>query len=613
MDRNSIIGLGLMMALLFGYFQYTKPSAEELKRQQEIKDSIALVELQKKIAQDTNKLANLTAADTAVKTENLAVVQAGEFGKNVGAEEIHTLKNKEFSIDFSTKGGRVASVNLLDYKRSDSTDLILFDENQSKWAYEFNANGHIVNTGKLNWTVKEKTENSIQFYLYYDSSSYLKQSYVLSPDSYLVHYDLSLVNLNGKINQSRSQIQLFWDLDVPLQEKDVKPERQKSTIYYKYLNDAPDNITETSSEKVSMKGKTEWVSFKQQFFNSTLITKNTPFAAESTIETIASESDSIVKFYKAKLDLDFQQLASEQYNMSFYFGPNHVPTLKKIGHELDMVVPLGWKIFRSINEYAIIPLFNFLRSKFANYGIVIFLLTLIVKLILLPLTYRSYKSTAKMKVLKPEIDKIKEKYKGDAQKAQVETMALYRSFGVSPLGGCLPMVLQMPILFSIFFFFPSSIELRQQAFLWAEDLSRYDSILYLGELPILNSIYGDHVSLFTVLMTVATLLYTYMNNQVSGVAGPMKNIGYIMPIFFLGFFNNYASGLTYYYFLSNMITFTQQYSIKKFFVDDEKIKAKMEEYRKTKGKKKKGPSNFQKKLEEMAKKRGLDPKTGKRK
>ena len=504
----------------------------------------------------------------------------------------------------------MASVNLLDYKRSDSTDLLLFEPDQHQWDYEFIADGELVNTGKLNWTAKDITKNSVNLYLYYDENSFIKQSYKITEGEYLVDYKLSLVNLNGKILPTRSYLNLKWDLEVPLQELTAKAEREKSTIYYKFTKDGPDYISETNFEKEELKGKTEWISYKQHFFNTTLLAIDNPFEPESTIETIESENDNVVKYYSSNLEINFNQLASEEFDMKFYFGPNHVPTLKKVGHELDHIIPLGWVIFRAVNEYAIVPLFNFLRGIFSNYGLVILLLTLIVKLVLLPLTYKSYKSTAKMKVLKPEIDKLKERFKGDAQKTQMETMQLYRKFGVSPAGGCLPMVLQMPILLAIFFFFPSSIELRQESFLWAEDLSRYDSVLELGfSIPF----YGDHVSLFTILMTVATFLYTYMNNQVSGVDGPMKNIGYIMPIFFLGFFNNYASGLTYYYFLSNIITFSQQFAIKKFFVDEDKIKAQMENYHKTKGKKKKEPSKFQKKLEEMAKQRGLDPKTGKRK
>lgn len=611
MDKNSLIGISLMMALLVGYFYFTQPSEEQVKAQKAYQDSIAQVELQNKILQDSAVQAEISTATTPTdSTANLKKVEMGKFGDNVGGEELISLKNDLLDLKLSSKGGKVAEVNLVKYKRSDSSDLILFNNQQQTWSYEFIADGQLINTGNLNWTAKNKTANSVDYYLYYDSSSYIKQSYSLKDGEYLVDYNLSLVNLNNKILPTRSYLMLNWDLDVPLQEFDVKAEQQKSTIYYKFAKDDPDFITETAYEEEELKGKAEWVSYKQQFFNTTLLAIDNPFESESKVATIEVESDSIVKRYEADLEISFNQLAQEDHKMSFYFGPNHVPTLKKVGHDLDKVVPLGWVLFRAVNEYAIIPLFNFLRHFFSNYGLVIFLLTLIVKLVLLPLTYKSYKSTAKMKVLKPEIDKIKEKHKGDAQKTQMETMSLYRKFGVSPAGGCLPMVLQMPILLSIFFFFPSSIELRQESFLWAQDLSRYDSILELGfNIPF----YGSHVSLFTLLMTVATFLYTYMNNQVSGVAGPMKNIGYIMPIFFLGFFNNYASGLTYYYFLSNMITFTQQFAIKKFFVDDDKIKAKMEDYRKTKGKKKKEPSKFQKKLEEMAKQRGIDPKTGKRK
>ena len=601
-----------MMALLIGYFYFTQPSAEELEAQKAYQDSIAQIDLEKRLIADSISNAEITSIDSSAISEpqGQPAASMGKFGTNQGEAETYNLSNGLVSIDLSSLGGKVAKVNLLKYKRSDSTALILFDESQQNWSYEFIADGQLINTGNLNWTVKNATKNSVDYYLYYDSSSYIKQRYQLREGEYLVDYQLSLVNLNGKILPTRSYLVLNWDLEVPLQEFDAEAERQKSTIYYKFAKDNPDFITETKYEKEELNGKAEWISFKQQFFNSTILAIDNPFNSESTIETIESEDASIVKKYNADLEIGFNQLANEEFNYSFYFGPNHVPTLKKAGHDLDRVVPLGWTLFRAVNEYAIIPLFNLLRSFFSNYGLVILLLTLIVKLVLLPLTYKSYKSTAKMKVLKPEIDKIKEKFKGDAQKTQMETMQLYRKFGVSPAGGCLPMVLQMPILLSIFFFFPSSIELRQESFLWAEDLSRYDSILELGfSIPF----YGDHVSLFTLLMTIATFLYTYMNNQVSGVAGPMKNIGYIMPIFFLGFFNNYASGLTYYYFLSNMITFTQQFAIKRFFVDENKIKAQMEQYRKTKGKKKKEPSKFQKKLEEMAKQRGIDPKTGKRK
>jgi len=605
MDRNTLIGITLMMALLMGYFYYNSPSEAQLQRQRDIADSISLVnqlnEVLPSAQSDTIRL------DTTISEESSAK-NMGNFSNNSGSEEITTLSNDLFTIDFSSMGGKVASVKLNKYKRADSTDLILFDKDQYHWDYQFIVDGYPVNTAELNWQLKEKTRNSVSYYLYYDNSSYLKQTYTLANDTYKVAYNLSMVGMNKKILPNNSLLTLNWKMVAPRQELSAETERQKSTVYYKEYGETPDFISETKYKREELKGKTEWVSFKQQFFNSTLLNESGSFDPQSFVGTVEQKDDDLVKGYEAKLYLTFNQLANEQYNMAFYFGPNHVPSLKKFGHDLDRLIPLGWVIFRWINEYAIIPLFNALRNVSGNYGLVILLLTLIVKLALLPLTYKSYKSSAKMKVLKPEIDAIKEKNKGDMQKTQVETMAFYKKVGVSPMGGCLPMLLQMPILMSIFFFFPSSIELRQESFLWAQDLSRFDSIFELGfSIPF----YGSHVSLFTLLMTLSTFLYTYMNNQVSGVTGQMKYMGYIMPVFFLGFFNNYAAGLTYYYFLSNMITFTQQWAIRQFFVDEDKIKAQIAANRNKKGPAKK-PSSFQQKLEAMAKKRGIDPKSGKR-
>ena len=284
--------------------------------------------------------------------------------------------------------------------------------------------------------------------------------------------------------------------------------------------------------------------------------------------------------------------------MSFYYGPNHYQTLNKYHIGMEKLVPLGWGIFGWVNRFAVIPVFNFLNSFNINYGIIILLLTILIKVVLLPLTYKSYISTAKMKVLQPEMSELQAKFKADPMKLQQETMALYRKAGVSPLGGCLPMVLQMPILIAMFRFFPASIELRQEGFLWAKDLSTYDSIL---DLPFNIPFYGDHVSLFTILMTVSTLIYTRMNMQMTAATNPsMKYVMYLMPIMFLGIFNNYSSGLSYYYFLANMITFGQQYLFKSF-VDEKAIHAKIQENKKKPVKK----SKFQERLEKMAKERGV--------
>jgi YidC/Oxa1 family membrane protein insertase len=284
--------------------------------------------------------------------------------------------------------------------------------------------------------------------------------------------------------------------------------------------------------------------------------------------------------------------------MAFYFGPNSYKTLQNLNvgidnHELQRIVPLGWGIFGWVNRWLVIPVFNFLLGKVGSMGILILLLTLIIKFVLLPLVYRSYISTAKMRILKPEIDEIKNKYGDDMQKIQVENLALYKKAGVNPMSGCVPMLLQMPILFAMFQFFPVLFELRQESFLWSKDLSAYDSILDLGfNIPF----YGSHVSLFTLLMTISTLIYTHLNNQISGITGQMKWIGYIMPIIFLGVLNSYPSGLTWYYFVSNMVTFGQQFAIRRL-VDDAKLHAQIAEARKKPVKK----SNFSKRLEEVMK------------
>jgi YidC/Oxa1 family membrane protein insertase len=295
--------------------------------------------------------------------------------------------------------------------------------------------------------------------------------------------------------------------------------------------------------------------------------------------------------------------------MALYYGPNHYQTLQKEEIELQKMIPLGWGIFGWVNKGIVIPIFNWLDNYFASYGLIILLLTLIIKMALFFPMFKVYKSTAKMKLLKPELDEIKERTGGDAQKAQQEQMKLYKQAGVSPLGGCLPQLVQMPILFAMFRFFPSSIELRQERLWWAEDLSTYDSIWTFPngfEIPF----YGDHVSLFTLMMTAVTLVYTYMNSQNSGqMVGPMKTVMYLMPLMFLGFFNNYAAALSFYYFLSTCITIIQNFVIRKFVIDEDKLHKQIQESKKKKVKTKK--SGLQKRLEDMAKKRGIDPKTGK--
>jgi YidC/Oxa1 family membrane protein insertase len=389
-----------------------------------------------------------------------------------------------------------------------------------------------------------------------------------------------------------SYTKLHWSMNTPSQEKDIEDQRKVLDIYYKYVNDSPDYLTITKPESEDLKNLVKWVSFKQKFFVTSIIARES--FEEGTINGGPLASETQVAEYATDLVLPIKHTASETYGMDFYFGPNHFQTLKTFDLGLEKQVPLGWGIFGWVNRFIVIKTFNWLDSFNLNYGLIIFILTLIFKVILFPLTYKSYLSAAKMKVLKPEIDELKAKYEKEPQKIQAEQMKLFQKAGVNPLGGCFPLLLQFPILIALFNFFPSSIELRQQPFLWADDLSSYDSIL---DLPFTIPFYGAHVSLFTLLMTVSTIIYTRMNNQITGATGQMKYIGYIMPLVFLPVLNSYSSALSYYYFLANMITFAQQWAVRRFVIDEEAIHRKMQENKKKPVKR----SKFQERLESMSK------------
>nr|MDQ3047417.1 membrane protein insertase YidC [Bacteroidota bacterium] len=352
-----------------------------------------------------------------------------------------------------------------------------------------------------------------------------------------------------------------------------------------------------------LEGKIKWIGFKQQFFTASLIADNT-FDQPVDVESMKDEGSlKYLKNYTAKLTIPYSHQGAETFGMRMYFGPAHYQTLKKYDLELERQINLGWKIFGWINRFLVIPIFNVLDSLNLNYGIIILILTIILKLLLLPIAYRTVLSSAKMRVLKPEIDELTEKHKNDdPMKKQQATMALYKQAGVNPMAGCIPVLLQMPILIALFNFFPASIELRQQSFLWAHDLSTYDSIWNFGHVPFIYSIYGDHVSLFALLMTASTLLYTWSNSQLMGSSNQMpgmKWMMYLMPILFLGFMNSYSAGLSWYYFLANMITFGQTWFMQKFVINHEALHAKIQENKKKPTK----VSKFQQKLEQMTKER----------
>ncbi len=607
MDRNSTIGLVLIFLLLGGYWFLNQPNEAQLAQSKRYTDSLAQVEkskaevnkvLTEKVKKQQDSLNALLLKDSSAMQKKYA----GFSQQVTGIAQNITLENKDLKITINTKGAGITNVTLKNYKRHDSSILELFNEKQQLHQLEFSSILGNIKSTDFYWQVVSSSAKSAILRLNYSNTQFIEFQYTLPENGYNLKYNIATAGMNNVIVPNTNVV-LNWQTDIPLQEKETEKERTLTTAYFKYPDEKADFIGETKNEELSLKNPTEWVSLKQQFFNTTIMAKE-PFLKESKVRTDIAKDANNVKNIAANLRLPYNGEPNKNIELNFYFGPNQFKLLREQNVGLEKIIPLGWGIFGWINRFMIIPVFNFLSGFMSNYGIIILLLTLIIKTLLLPLVYKSYKSTAKMKLLKPEIDAIKEKNKDNMQAVQMENLALYKKAGVNPLGGCLPMLLQMPILVAVFQFVPSAFEFRQQAFLWATDLSIYDSIWNFGKIPIIDTIYGSHVSLFTLLMTVSTLIYTKMNNDITGVNEQMKWISYLMPIVFLGFFNKYPAALSYYYFLSNCVTFTQQWAIKKF-VDEGKLMAQIKDAQSKKGEVKK--SAFQKRLEEMAKSRGIEP------
>jgi YidC/Oxa1 family membrane protein insertase len=439
---------------------------------------------------------------------------------------------------------------------------------------------------------------------YAGDDAYLEFVYRFKGEGFMLSYDINFVNLGKVIDQNTTILSLDWQITSPRHEKYFDGEQNNTTVYYKFAEDDVDKITPTSFDRESLKNRLKWVSFKQQYFTNVLIAGQN-FDNDAELESRRSEGDRNIKTLSASLTIPYKAEDTQSIPFTFYLGPNHYKTLKSMGLGLENQVPLGWGIFGWVNKFLVIPVFNLLDEQALSYGIVILILTLLIKLVLFPLQFRSYLSQAKMRVLKPEVDEINKAYeKEDPLKKQQAVMSLYKKAGVNPLGGCVPMLFQIPVLFAMFNFFPAAIELRQESFLWANDLSTYDDLI---KLPFEIPFYGEHVSIFALLMTVSTIIYTRMNNQLSGANSQMPQLKwmmYLMPVIFLFVLNSFPAGLNYYYFLANVITFGQQ-AIFLRMIDENKIKAKIAENKKKPQAQKQ--SKFQKRLEEMAKKRGYNP------
>lgn len=597
MDRNTVIGFSLIFLILIGYYWYTAPTPEQQAAFDKQRDSIAQVEAAK-----ANPVKPATAAanvsKTSISADTALVKSLGGFASQLsGKADVVQLRSKQLSVDVRTKGGNMGRVMLNGHKRSDSSALELLSniDAYNEWFFElYTANGPL-KSSDFYWNVVKQSPSSVTMRLG-DTSRYIDQTYTLDADGYTVKHAMAFKGIDELIKSRTSGIKIFWRAQLHKQERDMKWETQNTTVVYKMVGEDADKLDLASPDAEELKNNLEWVGFKQQYFSAIMVADST-FSSDAKISWKETKEPGKIKDLQAEVYLDFDRQSYKEYGFSYYFGPNQYYTMQeaKVGKAnagLERVIPLGWGLFGWVNRYVVIPVFHALDGVIGSMGIIILLLTIIIKTALLPLVYKSYISTAKMRILKPELDVIKEKHGNDMQKMQQDNMALYRKAGVSPMSGCVPVLLQMPILFAMFQFFPNAFELRQKAFLWATDLSQYDGPMLGFNIPF----YGDHVSFFTILMTVSTLIYTHFNNQLSGVTGQMKYIGYFMPVIFLGVLNDYAAGLTWYYFVSNMITFGQQWVIRRT-VDDTKLHAQIAENRKKPVTK----SKFQQRMEEAMK------------
>ena len=539
--------------------------------------------------------------------------QLGPFsGANTGSNDFITLENNKLALKIALKGGKVYSARLKDYKTFDLKPLVLFNGDSTVFGFNFfTVDNKPIQTNNLYF--KPLTEErsflvssqpqSVKLRLNADSGRYIEYTYTLAPDKYMVDFNVKFISLEKIVAANQSSVTLDWKMYIPQQEKGRKNEETYTTIQYKYFQDevAGLRIRSTKPEQKDIPTKLSWIAFQDQFFSSVIIT-NDFFINGSVSSSGNIGSEKYIRYYTSEVGVPFNVNSSNTFGMKMYYGPNNFNILKKEGLQLERLVFLGKNIIGWINRYVIILIFHWLEKYITSYGLIILILTILIKVVLFPLTFKSYQSQAKMQVLKPLVDELGKKFpkKEDAMKKQQATMDLYKRAGVNPMGGCLPMLLQMPILYAMFRFFPVSIELRQEHFLWATDLSTYDSILHL---PFLIPIYGDHVSLFTLLMTASTLLTMKMTGSSPGSDQPgMKMMMYMMPVMFMLILNNFSAGLTYYYFLANMLTYLQNIASKRF-INADAVLAKLEENKKKPLKK----SKWQQRLEEAAKQRGINP------
>ena len=602
MNKSNLTGFVLIFAILMGFSWYqSRQRTKQLEAQYQL-DSIARVEQMAAMAMDSMKRAQGIVPENEVNVKTMPAYKDSLLTEaRLASESFYKLANDKVEIEFTTRGAQPYSVKINDYMTYDSTALYLIEKGASQYGISLYA-GENINTKDFVFQVAEHTDSTLVMQLPFAGGGYIQQRFFLPADSYMMQNELSLVNMDGIIPRNVSMLDIDWSVVVPRLEKGYKNEKQYSNLDYYFTGDKkPENMGRGRDGSERIDTKLKWFAFQQQFF-SAIMTADNEFASADLSLKFFSESEykneDKLMACSAKLRSDFQA-GSDNVTIpyEFYFGPNDYRTLKSYDQKYEKIIPLGGWMVSWFSRLVIIPCFDLLGKFIHNYGLVILLMTILIKFLISPLTIKSYKSSAKMQVIKPEIDKLNAKYPNekDAMKKQQAMMELYQKAGISPMGGCLPMLLQMPILFAMFRFFPASIELRQQKFLWADDLSAYDSIWDFGvNVPLL----GDHLSLFALLMALTMFFYSKMTaSQMSddpNMAGMKFMSLYLMPIMMFFICNNLSAALSYYYLLSNIITMAMTWYIRKFVVTEEKVRADMM-LRANQPKKK---SKWQQKLEE---------------
>lgn len=627
MNRTNIIGIIVLLAVLIGYSIWMSPSKEEREAYKRRVDSVLLAKQADSVAQAILQQQQKATADSLAAIGNsgnnaeegvVSEKNISGFVLSQDTSTFYTLENELLRVKISAQGGKVYSVELKEYQTFDSLPLILLDGKTNIFGFDLStADLRTINTEDLLFkpsteatdvialSGKDSTTFAVRHYVSSDSvqsagESYIEFVYTLRANDYLLGYKVNLVNMEKYLAKNVRDLPLSWSATLMQQEKNLKNERQQSSVYYMNTANEVEDLKANKNDKVRPTGGVKWVSFKQQFFSATLITDKSFVGTEMEVNLSDEKNPREVKKMLTHLSLPIENANNQTFDMNWYFGPNKYKVLRQYKINLERQIPLGWSFFlmQWINRGPVLWIFNWLESFSLNYGIIILILTIFIKILLFPIAFKTYLSQAKQRVLRPEVEEINKKFpkQEDAMKKQQATMALYKKAGVNPMSGCIPTLLQFPILIALFRFFPSAFELRQQSFLWAHDLSSYDSVL---NLPFNIPFYGDHVSLFTLLMTISTIIYTKINNNMMGSTNQMpgmKMMMYFMPVMFLGIFNNYSSGLSYYYLLTNLISFAQFYLFRRF-VNEDKLHAQIQENKKKPVKK----SNFQKRLEELSK------------